>query len=706
MDTKDIEYSLKNIPIPTDSSYIKCLIEKTESFIKKVRWAAFWYERKQNNRNPDPNENQDEEQNDNFGFKSPRTPPQNRYLKAFEKDMYQLINKVEFDNRRNHFQRQLRNDVRDIKSGTRITVAADKSPKLYEMSVEDYGKMLLDNITKEYKKTNSAIIDTINREARDIADTLSLADRVEKTAVKSAFITLKDHKPNFRNNPTCRLINPTKSEIGHISKSIVEKIVAGVCEATRSNQWRNTSEVIDWFKAIPDKPRSRFVKFDIVNFYPSITEELLDKALEFASQYHAISESDISIIKHARKSLLFSKEGEWVKKTGNNELFDVTMGSYDGAEVCELVGLYLLSKLQPLLGDNRVRLYRDDGLSYVRSESGRILDRKRKDIHKLFNEEGLSVTVEHNLTVTDFLDVTFDLSNGKYSPFRKPDSKPLYVHSKSNHPPSIIKELPNMINRRLSSLSYDEAVFNSSKAPYEEALRDSGYPSSLSYVAVNPNNRTKKSRNPPYSSNVKTHIGKEFLRLVNKHFNISHPFHRILNRNTLKLSYSCMPNVANIIKQQNSRLLKGNNHQNPPPCNCQQPANCPLPGACRTESIVYKATVTHDDGRNFYYGTAEELAKKRISEHYTSFRHRQYKNNTELSKFIWQLKDKGKNYNVTWEIARKCQKYKCGSGRCDLCLTEKMLIARNNEPGMLNSRSELISKCRHRNKFLLCNVQG
>ena len=230
---------------------------------------------------------------------------------------------------------------------------------------------------------------------------------------------------------------------------------------------------------------------------------------------------------------------------------------------------------------------------------------KRGRIHRIFNEEGLSVTVEHNLTVTDFLDVTFDLRNGKYSPFRKPDSKPLYVHSKSNHPPSIIKELPNMINRRLSSLSYDETVFNNSKAPYEEALRNSGYPSSLSYVTANTNNRTKRSRNrkviwfnPPYSSNVKTRIGKEFLRLVNKHFNISHPFHRILNRNTLKLSYRCMPNVANIIKQQNSRLLKGNNHQNPPLCNCQQPANCPLQGACRTETIVYKATVTHDDGRH------------------------------------------------------------------------------------------------------------
>ena len=70
----------------------------------------------------DPNENQDEEQNDNFGFKSPRTPPQNRYLKAFEKDMYQLTNKVEFDNRRNHFQRQLRADVAEIKTSNLMTM--------------------------------------------------------------------------------------------------------------------------------------------------------------------------------------------------------------------------------------------------------------------------------------------------------------------------------------------------------------------------------------------------------------------------------------------------------------------------------------------------------------------------------------------------------------------------------------------------------
>ena len=125
-----------------------------------------------------------------------------------------------------------------------------------------------------------------------------------------------------------------------------------------------------------------------------------------------------------------------------------------------------------------------------------------------------------------------------------------------------------------------------------------------------------------------------------------------------------------------------------------------------SEGTVYTAKVTHDDGVHFYHGTSEGPVKGRINKHYTSFRHRKYEHDTELSKFIWQLKDKGKNFNITWSIARKARKYQCGSGCCVLCLTEKLLIARNNEEGMLNARTELISKCRHKNKFLLCNVPG
>ena len=71
------------------------------------------------------------------------------------------------------------------------------------------------------------------------------------------------------------------------------------------------------------------MKFDICDFYPSITEELLLKAIDFAKQFVEISDKDVQIIMHSRKCLLFSSQEQWVKKDGN-ELFDVTMGSFDG----------------------------------------------------------------------------------------------------------------------------------------------------------------------------------------------------------------------------------------------------------------------------------------------------------------------------------------------------------------------------------------
>ena len=73
------------------------------------------------------------------------------------------------------------------------------------------------------------------------------------------------------------------------------------------------------------------------------------------------------------------------------------MGSFDGAEICEIVGLYLLSKLSTLLGRENVGLYRDDGLATVNSCSGPILDKTRKDIISLFKNEGLNITIETNL---------------------------------------------------------------------------------------------------------------------------------------------------------------------------------------------------------------------------------------------------------------------------------------------------------------------
>ena len=136
---------------------------------------------------------------------------------------------------------------------------------------------------------------------------------------------------------------------------------------------------------------------------------------------------------HSRKSVLFEQNQVWVKKGGN--LFDVTMGFFDGAEICELVGLYLLHNLCNPSQNAELGLYRDDGLAVVRNASGPIVDKIKQKIIKIFQQHNLKITTEANLIQTDFLDVTFNLDTGKYWPYRKPENQPLCINIKSNHPP-------------------------------------------------------------------------------------------------------------------------------------------------------------------------------------------------------------------------------------------------------------------------------
>ena len=165
----------------------------------------------------------------------------------------------------------------------------------------------------------------------------------------------------------------------------------------------------------------------------------------------AITDSDIRIIKHARKSLLFHDGLPWVKRDSSNA-FDVTMGSFDGAEICELVSLFILSKLKDTFGNN-IGLYRDDGLVLLDTKSGRLSNKARKDLTHAFNELGLNITAQANQLSTNFLAITFDLSNGTYKPYRKPNDEPPYINRHSNHPPPIIRELPISVNKYINSLS-------------------------------------------------------------------------------------------------------------------------------------------------------------------------------------------------------------------------------------------------------------
>ena len=106
----------------------------------------------------------------------------------------------------------------NIMTAEKLLVPADKTSNFYKMDTPSYTDLLQKNVTKIYKKVPPTIINSIEVEAKAIAKKLHLDDRINTTAKREAFITLKDHKPNFANNPTCRLINPAKSEIGKISK--------------------------------------------------------------------------------------------------------------------------------------------------------------------------------------------------------------------------------------------------------------------------------------------------------------------------------------------------------------------------------------------------------------------------------------------------------------------------------------------------------
>ena len=123
----------------------------------------------------------------------------------------------------------------------------------------------------------------------------------------------------------------------------------------------------------------------------------------------------------------------------------------------------MLNQLQQCIPANQIGLYRDDGLAIIPQANGPKLDRIRKKNTALFKEEGLKITIETNLVEVDFLDVTLNLDSGKYFPFRKPNDTPLYINKQSNHPPTIIKELPRIINRRLSDISCNKEEFDKAK---------------------------------------------------------------------------------------------------------------------------------------------------------------------------------------------------------------------------------------------------
>ena len=151
----------------------------------------------------------------------------------------------------------------------------------------------------------------------------------------------------------------------------------------------------------------------------------------------------INTIINSRKAFLFYDDDPWVKKD-TWQHFDVTEGSFDGAEACELVGLFLLNQLEDIITNGSVGVYRDDGLAVVHKYYGPQMNRLRKNIINSFKQHGFQIRIEINLKATNFLDIYLGFENDKFYLYRKPNGTPLYVHRESNHPLNILKQLPKM----------------------------------------------------------------------------------------------------------------------------------------------------------------------------------------------------------------------------------------------------------------------
>lgn len=339
---------------------------------------------------------------------------------------------------------------------------------------------------------------------------------------------------------------------------------------------------------------------------------------------------------------------------------------------------------------------------------------------RIFAANGLEITgTEANKKTVDFLDVTLDIPSESYRPYMKPGTVPKYIHRDSDHPPSIIRAIPQGVNNRLSRLSSSDAIFNAAAPPYQEALRKAGYSHKLVYNPPRPDNevgaprrRCRKRRitwfNPPFSKMVKSNIASTFLNIIDQCFPEGHVLRSTFNRNTVKASYRTMTNMAQILSKHNKKVL---NKERPKAvvnegCNCApRSPPCPLEGHCLTPGVIYKAEVTTTEeqpapapptiAKETYTGLSMPPFKSRYYGHNLDLEHENAKGTT-LSQHVWTLKRARTPYTIAWSIQARGGGYNPSTKQCCLCLLEKWHILFKPECATLNKRWEVFSSCRHR----------
>ena len=277
-------------------------------------------------------------------------------------------------------------------------------------------------------------------------------------------------------------------------------------------------------------------------------------------------------------------------------------------------------------------------------------------------------------------------------------------------------------------ISSDKELFEQEMHVYQDALKDAGHKLKLDYDRCfskksitarhgrPPDVSDKRPRRrsitwfiPPFNLYCSTKVGRLFRELIEKHFSKGDLVGKLFNRNRLKLSYSCVGSLKSKIAAHNRRILHpAQVLENLGSCNCRVKNECPMNGHCVWESIIYKAEVckaNEEKGSGkLYIGLVSGLWKARYSIHKGSFDDSRRKNETELSKYVWSLKENNVQFSVHWEKVSHARPYSKETKKCSLCSVEKLTIMQylKSEPRrILNKREEILNKCLHRRKHLM-----
>jgi hypothetical protein len=168
MEKINFGYSTKNIPMQSETEYVKRFIEKTQQLLRRMRWKAYFFF------NPT-----DSSTKETYGFKSRKPPKYVTELKPFEDDMLTMIQNIKFRPVKCSLQKQLNNDVKNyIKKPDTVLVPADKTTNFDALQKSCYQKLITENVTKTYKKSTNKTVKQINKKAASISRKLKLDDRI------------------------------------------------------------------------------------------------------------------------------------------------------------------------------------------------------------------------------------------------------------------------------------------------------------------------------------------------------------------------------------------------------------------------------------------------------------------------------------------------------------------------------------------------